>query len=77
MSCMSYVLCLIYCIGIRLVLTSLVYVYLFQHYCTGVTTKNRLFDQVSVLYIKKLKKKLTKKLKKKKNSWNFLPAISQ
>ena len=45
---MSYVVCLIYSIGIRLVLISLVYVYLFQHYCTGATTKTRLSDVVSV-----------------------------
>ena len=32
---MSYVVCLIYCIAVRLVLILLVYVYLFQHYCTG------------------------------------------
>ena len=45
---MSYIVCLIYSIGIRLVLVSLVYVYLFQHYCTGATTKTRLPDAVSV-----------------------------
>ena len=45
---MSYVVCLRYCIGIRLVLISLVNVYLFQHYFTGATTKTRLFDVVSV-----------------------------
>ena len=43
---MSYVVRLIYSIGIRLVL--IVYVYLFQHHCTGATTKTRLSDVVSV-----------------------------
>ena len=45
---MSYVVCLIYCIRIRLVLITLVYVYLFQHYYTGSTTESRLSDVVSV-----------------------------
>ena len=45
---MSYVACLIYCIAVRLVLILLVYVYLFQHYCTGATMKTRLSDVVSV-----------------------------
>ena len=48
MSCMSYVVCLIYCITVRLVLILLVYVNLFQHYCTGATMKTRLSDVVSV-----------------------------
>ena len=34
--------------GSRLVLILLVYVYLFQHYCTGATMKTRLSDVVSV-----------------------------
>ena len=45
---MSYVVCLIYCIAVRLVLILLVYVYLFQQYCTGATMKTRLSDVVSV-----------------------------
>ena len=45
---MSHVVCLIYCITVRLVLILLVYVYLFQHYCTGATMKTRLSDVVSV-----------------------------
>ena len=45
---MSYVVCLIYCIAVRLVLILLVYVYLFQHYITGATMKTRLSDVVSV-----------------------------
>ena len=45
---MSYVVCLIYCIAVRLVLILLVYVYLFQHYCTGAKMKTRLSDVVSV-----------------------------
>ena len=44
---MSYVVCLIYCIAVRLLIL-LVYVYPFQHYCTGATMKNRLSDVVSV-----------------------------
>ena len=40
--------CLVYCITVRLVLILLVYVYLFQHYCTGATMKTRLSDVVSV-----------------------------
>ena len=50
--CMSYVVCLIYCvtIGIRLDLDliSLVNVYLFQNYYTGATMKTRLSNVVSV-----------------------------
>ena len=57
---MSYVMCLIYCIGIRLDLILLVYVNLFQHYHTGATTKTSLSDVVSV-EIKKLKKRKDKK----------------
>ena len=45
---MSYIVCLIYCIEIRLVLISLVYVYPFQHYCIGASMKTRLSDEVSV-----------------------------
>ena len=40
---MSYVVCLIYCIAVRIVLILLVYVYLFQHYCTGATMKTIFF----------------------------------
>ena len=57
---MSYVVCLIYCITVRLVLILLVYVYLFQHYCTGATMKTRLSVSFSI-------KKKKKKRKKKKN----------
>ena len=45
---MSYVVCLIYCIAVRLVLILLVYVYLFQHYCTGATMKTRLSEKKSI-----------------------------
>ena len=48
LACMLYVVCVIYCIAVRLVLILLVYVYLFQHYCTGATMKTRLSDVVSV-----------------------------
>ena len=44
---MSNVVCLIYCIGIRLDLILLVYVDLFQWYYTGATTTNRLSHVVS------------------------------
>ena len=45
---MSYVVCLIYRITVRLVLILLVYIYLFQHYCTGATMETKLSDVVSV-----------------------------
>ena len=41
-------MCDINCIGIRLDLISLVYVYLFKHYYTVATMKNRLSDVVGV-----------------------------
>ena len=50
---MAYVVCLIYSIAVRLVLILLVYVYLFQHYCTGATMKTRLSDVAIKKFLKK------------------------
>ena len=57
---MSYVVCLIHCIRIRIDLICY-YVYLFQHYYTGAKIKTRLSDVVSVQIKKFFKKRGGKK----------------